>query len=273
MKAKKTLFVAQEMFPYVPETDLAVWGRKMPQLTQEAGNEIRTFMPKWGIINERRNQLHEVIRLSGMNMVVDDTDHPLIIKVASIPSARMQIYFIDNEEYFTKRQMTFDENGVEYHHNAERACFYALGVLETIKKLRWMPDVIHCQGWISSFIPMLVKTAYAGESSFCESRTVFTPTNPDMKAPLPPNMNSMLKFCGVGHERAFKGISSCKNMQIMNRMGVKWADGVTMFDRCDDLRKLAVKLGKPVMDHPQDPTQWQEAYTQFYDQLTRLAIE
>ena len=136
MKAKKTLFVAQEMTPYVPETELAAWGRKLPQLTQEGGREIRTFMPKWGIINERRNQLHEVIRLSGMNLVVDDTDHPLIIKVASIPSARIQIYFIDNDEFFTNHQMTCDENGKEYDTNAERACFYALGVLETVKKLR-----------------------------------------------------------------------------------------------------------------------------------------
>ena len=150
MKAKKVLFITQEIIPYVPESPLALAGRTIPQSVQECGHEIRTFMPRWGNINERRNQLHEVIRLSGMNIIIDDTDHPLIIKVASIQSARMQVYFIDNDDYFHKRQMMFDENCQEYTDNVERAIFYARGVLETVKKLRWCPDVIHCQGWMSA---------------------------------------------------------------------------------------------------------------------------
>ena len=147
--AKKILFINQEITPYVPETELSVMGKKLPQAMLDKGHEIRTFMPKWGNINERRGQLHEVIRLSGMNLIINDTDHPLIIKVASIQSTRIQVYFIDNDDYFTKRQMSFDENGEDYADNGERAIFFARGVLETVKKLRWTPDIIHCQGWMS----------------------------------------------------------------------------------------------------------------------------
>ena len=154
MKANKVLFITQEITPYVPESELSKMGRYLPQAIQEKGKEIRTFMPKWGNVNERRNQLHEVIRLSGMNLIIDDTDHPLIIKVASIQAARMQVYFIDNDDYFQQRLMKLDENGVEYNDNDERAIFYARGVLETVKKLRWCPDIIHCHGWMSALVPL-----------------------------------------------------------------------------------------------------------------------
>lgn len=157
MSAKKVLFITQEITPYVPESNLALIGQNLPQAIQDKGREIRTFMPKWGIVNERRNQLHEVIRLSGMNLIIDDTDHPLIIKVASIQAARRQVYFIDNDDYFQHRQMTCDENGNDYEDNGERAIFYARGVLETVKKLRWCPDVIHCHGWMSAMVPLYIK--------------------------------------------------------------------------------------------------------------------
>ena len=158
--AKKILFINQEIAPYVPDSEMSLLGRQVPQKIQEAGYEIRTFMPKWGTINERRGQLHEVIRLSGMNLIIDDTDHPLIIKVASIPTTRIQVYFIDNDDYFMKRQMTVDESGEEYADNGERAVFFARGVLETVKKLRWAPDIIHCQGWMGAVVPLYIKTAY-----------------------------------------------------------------------------------------------------------------
>ena len=135
-------------------------GRFLPQAIQEKGREIRTFMPKWGNVNERRNQLHEVIRLSGMNLIIDDTDHPLIIKVASIQAARMQFTSLTMTTISSNRQMVADENGVEYKDNDERAIFYARGVLETVKKLRWCPDIIHCQGWMSAFVPLYIKKAY-----------------------------------------------------------------------------------------------------------------
>ncbi len=173
-KAKKVLFITQELMPYVPESPMAQTGRKLPQAIQESGREIRTFMPKWGNINERRNQLHEVIRLSGMNIIIDDTDHQLIIKVASIQTARMQVYFIDNDEYFHKRLMLSDADGNEYDDNGERAIFYARGVLETLKKLRWCPDVIHCHGWMSAIAPLYIKTAYREEPPFVNAKVVFS---------------------------------------------------------------------------------------------------
>ena len=160
MSDKKILFINTETEPYVPTTEMSKQGRLVPEAFQSKGHQIRTFMPKWGIINERRGQLHEVIRLSGLNIIIDGTDHPLIIKVASIPVSRVQVYFIDNDDYFTRRGIESDEEGNIYSDNVERAVFYARGVLETVKKLRWAPDVIHCQGWMASLIPLYIKHAY-----------------------------------------------------------------------------------------------------------------
>lgn len=174
MKVKRVLYIAQEMYPYTTESQMSSIGRQLPQSIQEKGIEIRACMPRWGSINERRNQLHEVIRLSGMNIAIDETDHPLIIKVASIQAARMQVYFIDNEDFFHKRQMMVDEEGQEYEDNAERAIFYARGVLETAKKLRWTPDVIHCHGWISAVVPLYLKKVFAEDPAFADAKIVFS---------------------------------------------------------------------------------------------------
>jgi starch synthase len=148
MKTPKVLFVNQEIAPYLSDSELASIGRKLPQGIQELGKEIRTFMPRFGCINERRNQLHEVIRLSGMNLVINEADHPLIIKVASIPSARMQVYFIDNDDFFHRKLTVRDTDGSFFVDNDERIIFFARGVLETVKKLRWDPNLVHCNGWI-----------------------------------------------------------------------------------------------------------------------------
>ena len=163
MESKKVLFVSQEITPYLPESELSLISRKLPQAIQETGKEIRTFMPKYGNINERRNQLHEVIRLSGMNLIIDDTDHPLIIKVASIQAARMQVYFIDNEEYFQRKHTVVDSKGEHFKDNDERMIFFARGVLETVRKLRWSPDLVHCHGWFTSLVPLYIKKAYREE--------------------------------------------------------------------------------------------------------------
>ena len=191
-KANKVLFITQEITPYVSESEMSLVGRNLPQAIQEKGREIRTFMPKWGNINERRNQLHEVIRLSGMNLIIDDTDHPLIIKVASIQSARMQVYFIDNDDYFQNRLQVVDENGVEYEDNDARAIFYARGVLETVKKLRWCPDVIHCHGWMTALAPLYIKKAYKDEPSFRDAKVVFSLYDNDFKEPFHPDFASKL---------------------------------------------------------------------------------
>ena len=147
MASRKILYVCQEIMPYLPETELSHLSRHLVQAMQERGNEIRTFMPRYGCINERRNQLHEVIRLSGMNLIIDDNDHQLIIKVASIPSARIQIYFIDNDDFFARKAVLTDADGNEFEDNDERAIFFARGVLETVKKLNWSPNIVHCMGW------------------------------------------------------------------------------------------------------------------------------
>lgn len=174
MSKKKVLFICQEIYPYVPESEMSTIGRSVPQMVQEKGCEIRTFMPKWGIINERRNQLHEVIRLSGMNIVIDDTDHPLIIKVASIQAARMQVYFIDNEEFFYQRKMLVEDDGKENEDCDERAIFYARGVLETVKKLRWVPDVIHCHGWMSAAVPVYLRKVFNDDPAYANCKIVYS---------------------------------------------------------------------------------------------------
>ena len=180
--AKKILFINQEIAPYVPDSELSLLGRDLPSSIQEKGFEIRTFMPKWGNINERRGQLHEVIRLSGMNLIIDETDHPLIIKVATIQSCKVQVYFIDNDDYFTKRLMDKDENGKDYADNGERAIFFARGVLETVKKLRW------------AVIPFYIKTAYHDEPSFANTKVVTTLFPKSFKTNLDPNFKRCLEF-------------------------------------------------------------------------------
>ncbi|MBR1469681.1 MAG: glycogen/starch synthase, partial [Prevotella sp.] len=198
--AKKILFINQEISPYVPDSEMSLMGCSLPQKIQEAGYEIRTFMPKWGNINERRGQLHEVQRLSGMNLIINDTDHPIIIKVASIPNTRVQVYFIDNDDYFLKRQMTENEQGEEYADNGERAVFFARGVLETVKKLRWTPDIIHCQGWMSAVIPLYIKTAYKEEPSFAETKVVTSLFQSQLKGNLGDSFKSALAFREVTEE-------------------------------------------------------------------------
>ena len=261
----RILFVSQQIYPFLDqETPIRTLNRKLPEWFQANGYETRTFMPKFGDINERRNQLHEVIRLSGINLIISETDHPLIIKVASIQSARIQIYFIDNDDYFYRRKGLVDANGEEYKDNDERCIFFARGVLETVKKLRWVPEVIHCQGWISSFIPMFIKTIYAEEPCFRDCRTVYTPSHPEMCSPVPQNMEGILNFSGVGAEKALEGINDCDNIQILNHMGIKWADGTALLTADESLKQLAEKFGKPVLD-PKEEAEWGTAYPEFYD--------
>ncbi len=265
-KAKKILFITQEMTPYVPESAMTKLGMELPHSIQERKCEIRTFMPKWGIINERRNQLHEVIRLSGMNLIIDDTDHPLIIKVASITSARIQVYFIDNDDYFLHRAMSCDENNnKEYTDNAERAVFYARGVLETVKKLRWTPEIIHCQGWISSILPLYIKTAYREEPSFRDCKVVYTPSEENLHGPLPGNFDNILKFRTAGAD-AVEDIRGNMDTQLLNRLGMKYADGVSFVKPEPSFRAFAEERDIPFLA-PQKPEDFGEAYSGFYDKI------
>ncbi|MBR3758699.1 MAG: glycogen/starch synthase [Bacteroidaceae bacterium] len=267
MKAKKVLFITQEITPYVPESPMSVIGRRLPQAVQEKGREIRTFTPKWGIINERRNQLHEVIRLSGMNMIIDDTDHPLIIKVASIQSARMQVYFIDNDDYFHPRLMATDENGVEYDDNDERAIFYARGVLETVKKLRWCPDIIHCHGWMSALIPIYIKTAYRDEPSFRDSRVVYSMYEDGFHNSLKENFTNQLLIKDMTAEQ-LAGINTPVDATELNRLAIKYSDGLIQNspDVHPELMEYAQELGVATLPY-QGEENYVESFCNFYDQV------
>lgn len=267
-KAKKILFITQEITPYVAESEMANIGRKLPQTIQERGMEIRTFMPCWGIINARRNQLHEVIRLSGMNIVIDDTDHPLIIKVASIQTARMQVYFIDNDDLFHKRAMMTDADGTEYPDNLERAIFYARGVLETVKKLRWVPDVIHCQGWMGTIAPMLIKKAFADELPFVNTKIVFDAYEEMPTLNPPTNTKECLNFRNI--DNAFLetlGLDYTAT-DIMMRLAIKFSDGLVVSneEKHASLIAYAKELGIPVAIRTED-TPFEDTYNNMYDAI------
>ena len=182
MSKKRVLFVTQEMKPYTVISEISDIVRKLPQYVQEKGMEIRVLMPKYGTINERRHRLHEVVRLSGMNIIVDDDDFPLIIKVASLPGARMQAYFLDNEEFFSRKYIFEDEDGKPFEDNADRMVFFCKGVMETVKKFGWPPDVIHCHGWMTSLIPLYLKTVYKDEPIFQNAKIVYSAYNNSMDA-------------------------------------------------------------------------------------------
>ena len=267
MKAKKVLFITGEMVPFVPENSKSLMGRYMPQAIQEMGHAIRTFTPKWGVINERRNQLHEVIRLSGMNLIIDDTDHPLIIKVSSIQAARMQIYFIDNDDYFMKRTMAIDPNGEEYKDNGERAIFYARGVLETVKKLGWTPDVIHCHGWIASLAPLYIKTAYKDEPSFHDAKVVFSASAPELKDDLGQHFAQCIPFKDAKMEDFQELCGERLGHTELSKIAVKFSDGVILDDKDvnSEITDYAKSLNIPLLDYQGED--YKEAYSKFYDSL------
>ena len=195
MNGKKVLFISSEVIPYLPDNDISSLSYNLPKMVNENGGQTRIFIPKYGIINERRHQLHEVIRLSGMNLIIDDIDMPLIIKVASIPKERMQVYFIDNDEYFKNRGLKFDEkNRKLYKDNDERAIFFAKGVVETIKKLNWSPDIIHVHGWIASLLPLYIKEYYRDEPLFSNSKVVVSIYADEIKGKLDSKIVKKIKF-------------------------------------------------------------------------------
>lgn len=222
----KILFITQEIDPYIHETIISDICRKFPQYIQENGCEIRIFMPCYGHINERRNQLHEVQRLSGMNIIIDDTDHPLIIKVASIQAARMQVYFIDNEDYFHRRGISHDENQGDFDDNDERSIFYARSILETIKKLRWTPDIIHCNGWITSAAPLYIKKSYNSDPFFANSKVIYSLYHEGFTNTLKSGFDKRIQFEGIEPEdvKNLKG-KSC-DINTMHKLAIDYSDAI-----------------------------------------------
>ncbi len=266
--ANKVLFITQEIIPYVAESEMSRTGRQLPQAIQEKGREIRTFMPKWGNVNERRNQLHEVIRLSGMNLIIDDTDHPLIIKVASIQAARMQVYFIDNDDYFQNRMMATDENGTEYSDNDERAIFYARGVLETVKKLRWCPDIIHCQGWVSAFVPLYIKKAYMDEPSFRDSKVIFSLFENDLKSNLQDDIINKMLLKGIDKTEIESLLPTDATFKDLCKLAITYSDGVIQNSENVDpeLLAFAEEKGIPVLKYQSADT-FAEDCNNFYNEI------
>jgi len=263
---KRILFVNQEITPYLPETFQSKVGRYLPQGIQEKGKEIRTFMPRFGNINERRNQLHEVIRLSGMNLIIDDQDHPLIIKVASIQQARMQVYFIDNEEYFHRKTTIRDKKGVFHPDNDERAVFFSRGVLETVKKLGWAPDIVHVHGWMASMVPLYIKKALKDNPIFSETKVILSVYNDGFDEQLSDTFLQKIKMEGINDAdiSAFEG----RTYVDMMKGALQYSDAVIV--NCPsihpEVQKMVDQSGKPVLAFPGEDT-YVETFNDFYNKL------
>ncbi len=266
MDRKRILYVSQEITPYLPESEMSVISRYLPQGIQEKGREIRTFMPRFGCINERRHQLHEVIRLSGMNLIIDENDHPLVIKVASIQAARMQVYFIDNEDFFQRKAVLEDANGKAFKDNDERAIFFCRGVLETVKKLGWAPDVIHCHGWMTSLIPVFLKTSFKHEPLFENSKVVYSIYNDGFSSALNKDMAKKAVMDGIEavdlkdyEDSSFSGIT---------KAAINWSDGVILGsnDIDNSLIDHAKSNDKLLLEYKNED-EYLDAYSEFYDQV------
>jgi starch synthase len=269
MSIKKVLFIAQEIFPYLQGSTIATNCRYLPQAIQEKGKEIRAFMPKFGSINERRNQLHEVIRLSGMNLIINDTDHPLIIKVASIQAARMQVYFIDNEDFFSRKHTVADENGAEFEDNDERSIFYVRGVLETVKKLRWIPDIIHCHGWMTALTPLYIKTAFADDPCFKNSKIVYSLYNDGFETPFRQKFASKLKLAGIKDTDIAEMNDSHVDYLALTNFAIKHADAVIQCEEEVDSRILdyITQSQKKFLPYQGSVPEAVNAINEFYDNL------
>ncbi len=263
----RILYVAQEIYPYLPESKIANVCRHLPQAIQEKGKEIRTFMPRYGCINERRNQLHEVIRLSGMNLVINDTDHPLIIKVASIQSARMQVYFIDNEDFFQRKYVLTDCHNNFFPDNDERAIFFARGVIETVKKLRWSPDVIHCHGWMSAIVPLFIKHVFNENPLFEHSRTIIALYNDGFEPQMDKGIVTKLSNENIP-STATKLLSEDSSYLNLMKTAIDAADAITMGEEnvMPELVEYAKKTGKPFLEY-QTEEKNVESHRNFYDQF------
>lgn len=255
MEITKALFLSQEITPYLPETTMSLLGRNIPQSLQESGTEVRTFMPKYGRINERRNQLHEVIRLSGLNIVIDDTDHPLIVKVATLLPSRMQVYFIDNDDYFHRNGATELEIASMPEDNDERIMFFARGVIETVKKLRWVPSLVQCDGWATALAPLYIRRMYADDPTLRDSKIVVALYGNDTPAPLDPRMVDKLKMDGFSDEDIAELASSGSiDAVTLGKIAIRYADAVIQAvpDVSDELLEFAKASGKPFMEYLAD---------------------
>lgn len=267
MKSKRVLYISQEIYPYLPETEISTIARKLPQQIMGLGNEVRLFMPRFGVINERRNQLHEVKRLSGINMIVNDNDHPLIIKVASIQAARMQVYFIDNDDFF-KRKSLYGANSTGANDNDERAIFFVRGVLEAIKKLRWIPDIIHCQGVFTALAVLYLKKVYQDDPCLKKAKVVFSVYHEATPVEIPESLFEKLKFDNI-KPTALQVMDGRTDSEALLKLAITYAHGVTMGGALSqELQEFISQANKPVLQHPtSEEEEYGAKYNEFYDQL------
>ncbi|PQB05661.1 glycogen/starch synthase [Aureitalea marina] len=263
MKDKRILYVSSEVIPYLPETEISSMSFEAPRMVNSNGGQIRIFMPRYGNINERRHQLHEVIRLSGMNLVINDMDMPLIIKVASIPKERMQVYFIDNEDYFKRKSTYTDEDGKLFDDNDERAIFFAKGVIETVKKLNWAPDIIHVHGWMASLLPLYLKNYFSNEPLFENSKVVTSVYNHGFNGDLAADCVDKIKFDGIEQDQ----IEDLKEPNYTNLMKVAINNSDALIIGSEELpaelSKVLMETDKPVLKY-HSKEDFSEAYLDFY---------
>ena len=264
MEKSKILYVTQEIDPFLIESEISSLVRKVAQGVHETNKEIRIFMPRFGVINERRHQLHEVIRLSGMNLIVNDYDHPLIIKVASIPQIRIQVYFIDNEEYFKKKFLFKDAKGKYFKDNDERSMFFCRGVLETVKKLGWMPDIVHCHGWMTALMPVYLKSVYANDPHFSGAKVIYSIYNRDEKLKFSKNLDTKLEFDEIPISKI--DIDGSIGVNKLHEIGVQWSDaiGICSPEIDNSLLEIIKTSKKPLLEYHEEE-QTIDAHQDFYD--------
>lgn len=268
MADTKVLIITNEMDPYVEETHQAKFARAIPQQMQEQGMEVRCFMPRFGKINERKHRLHEVIRLSGINVPVGEFDNPMIIKVASLPAAKMQVYFVDNEDFFHKRNLFYDNDGQFYEDNDERTIFFNKGAIEILLKLGWMPDIIHCHGWMTGLIPLYARTVYKNEPVFRQGKIVYTGYQDVIHESLGENFvkKTHLKR---NADKVKDTLTNPRPVDIQ-KVGASYADAVTRGDDqiADELAQHLEALEKPKLGYINpESDDFAEAYVNLYQQL------
>lgn len=268
MKKARVLYVSQEIYPYMPENTMSNVARFLPQGIQERGKEIRTFMPRYGCINEIRHGLHEVIRLSGINLIIDNDDHPLIIKVASIQRARMQVYFIDNEDYFHRKATFSDESGKQFEDNDERAIFFCRGVIETVRKLSWSPDIIHCNGWVTSLFPMYIKKACKDDPLFENSKVIYSLYDDKFDGTLNKRFATKAQWDSIDENDL--SVAKTPSYNNLTKLAVNWSDAVVKVDPNVDpeILKHIKKTGKPMLEHSEE--NYMDAYSDFYDEVLEM---
>ncbi len=268
MSKGKVLFINQGITPYLPSSEMADMGHDYPQGMQEKGYEVRTFMPKYGCINERRNQLHEVIRLSGMNLIIDDTDHQLIIKVATLQPARMQVYFIYNDDYFQRNPDKGLETEQTPELNDERCIFFVRGTIETVKKLRWEANIVHCQGWISALAPMFIKKIYADDPSFRDSKIVYSLFGTSFDGCLDPRFEEKLRMEGFDDKALAPIAGKPVDFNQLAKLAVAHSDGVIVHSPqvSPELLKFIEENNIPCL-HYQEGSDMISKCADFYDTL------